>query len=135
MNIFDVHVNRAPCNGTVTKMEYRPGKFLNASLDKAGTDNERQSYRIETMAGRELVVVQMAGLIARRILCFVELGDDVRAGERIGMIRFGSRVDVYLPPGVVPMVCEGQRAFAGETVFADVGGPKGKKGPRAGAIR
>ncbi|MEC9267889.1 MAG: phosphatidylserine decarboxylase [Pseudomonadota bacterium] len=135
MNVFDVHVNRAPVDGTITKMEYRPGKFLNASLDKASSDNERQSFRIEVEGGKELAVVQIAGLVARRILADVETGDDVKAGQRIGMIRFGSRVDVYLPPNVVPMAVEGQRAIAGETVLADMGGPKGKEGPRDGAIR
>lgn len=135
MNVFDVHVNRAPIAGTITKMEYRPGKFLNASLDKASTDNERQAFRIETDGGKELAVVQIAGLVARRIIGFSETGDDVRTGERIGMIRFGSRVDVYLPPNVVPLVCEGQRAIAGETVLADLGGHRGKEGPREGEIR
>lgn len=135
MNVFDVHVNRAPTDGTIAKMEYRPGKFLNASLDKASSDNERQSFRIETPSGKELAVVQIAGLVARRIIAFSETGDDVDAGQRIGMIRFGSRVDVYLPPNVVPLVCEGQRALAGETVLADLGGPKGKEGPREGVVR
>ena len=135
MNVFDVHVNRSPVDGTITKMDYRPGKFLNASLDKASVDNERQSYRIETPTNKELAVIQIAGLVARRILADVETGDDVQAGQRIGMIRFGSRVDVYLPPNVVPMVCEGQRAVAGETVLADMGGVKGKEGVREGAIR
>jgi phosphatidylserine decarboxylase len=135
MNVFDVHVNRAPIGGTITKMEYRPGKFLNASLDKASTDNERQSYRIETPQGKELAMVQIAGLVARRILSDVEPGDDVDTGERVGMIRFGSRVDVYLPPNVAPMVAEGQRMLAGETVIADLGGHKGKEGPRKGVVR
>lgn len=132
MNVFDVHVNRSPVDGTITKMEYRPGKFLNASLDKASTDNERQSFRIEATNGKELGVVQIAGLVARRIIADSEPGDDVHAGERIGMIRFGSRVDVYLPPNVTPMAVEGQRAVAGETVIADMGGHRGKEGPRDG---
>lgn len=132
MNVFDVHVNRSPVDGTITKMEYRPGKFLNASLDKASTDNERQSFRIEATNGKELGVVQIAGLVARRIIADSEPGDDVQAGERIGMIRFGSRVDVYLPPNVAPMAVVGQRAVAGETVIADMGGHKGKEGPREG---
>lgn len=133
MNVFNVHVNRAPVNGTIRKMEYRPGKFLNASLDKASVDNERQSFQIEATNGKELAVVQIAGLVARRILGDVEPGDDVSVGQRIGMIRFGSRVDVYLPPNVVPMVCEGQLAVAGETVIADMGSSsKGKEGPREG---
>ncbi|MEQ8441958.1 MAG: phosphatidylserine decarboxylase [Alphaproteobacteria bacterium] len=135
MNVFDVHVNRAPTDGVIRKMEYRPGKFVNASLDKASVDNERQSFRIEAANGKELAVVQIAGLVARRILADVETGDDVLAGQRIGMIRFGSRVDVYLPPNVVPLVAVGQRAVAGETVIADLGGPKGKEPPREGAIR
>lgn len=135
MNVFDVHVNRAPIGGTITKMEYRPGKFLNASLDKASTDNERQSYRIETPQGKEIAMVQIAGLVARRILSDVEPGDDVETGERVGMIRFGSRVDIYLPPNVTPMAVEGQRMLAGETVIADLGGQRGKEGPRAGAVR
>jgi phosphatidylserine decarboxylase len=136
MNVFDVHVNRAPIDGTILKMDYRPGKFLNASLDKASTDNERLSYRIETPAEKEIAMVQIAGLVARRIVPDVEQGDDVRAGERVGMIRFGSRVDVYLPRGTSVLVCEGQRAVAGETVLADLGGgPKGKEGLRRGEVR
>jgi phosphatidylserine decarboxylase len=135
MNVFDVHVNRAPVDATITKMEYRPGRFLNASLDKASVHNERQSYRLETESGKELAMVQIAGLVARRILCDVEPGDSVAAGQRVGMIRFGSRVDVYLPPNISPMVCTGQRAIAGETVIADLGGQRGKEGPREGAIR
>lgn len=135
MNVFDVHVNRAPVDGTITKMAYRPGKFLNASLDKASVDNERQSYRFEALNGKELAAVQIAGLVARRIISETETGDDVQAGERIGMIRFGSRVDVYMPPNVVPMVCEGQRCIAGETVLADMGGQRGKEGVRTGAVR
>lgn len=135
MNVFDVHVNRTPVDGVIRKMEYRPGKFLNASLDKASADNERQSFRIEATNGKELAVVQIAGLVARRILGDVEPGDEVQVGQRIGMIRFGSRVDVYLPPNVVPLVCVGQRAVAGETVLADMGGSKGKEPPREGAIR
>jgi len=134
MNVFDVHVNRAPVDGTITKMDYRPGKFLNASLDKASTDNERQSYRIETGDGKELAMIQIAGLVARRILSDVETGDTVKAGQRVGMIRFGSRVDIYLPPDILPLVCVGQRAVAGETVLADMGGGKIKK-PREGAVR
>lgn len=136
MNVFDVHVNRSPIDGTILKMHYRPGKFLNASLDKASADNERQSFRIETTGGKELAVVQIAGLVARRILADVEQGDDVQAGERIGMIRFGSRVDVYLPVGTSVLVCEGQRAVAGETVLADLGGGgRGKEKKRKGEVR
>ena len=136
MNVFDVHVNRAPIDGTVLKMDYRPGKFLNASLDKASTDNERLAYRIEAPNEKELAMVQIAGLVARRILAEVDEGDDIKAGQRIGMIRFGSRVDIYLPRGTSVLVCEGQRAVAGETVFADLGGgPKGREKRRKGEVR
>lgn len=136
MNVFDVHVNRAPIDGTILKMDYRPGKFLNASLDKASTDNERLGYRIEAAGEKELAMVQIAGLVARRIVSDVQQGDDIRTGERIGMIRFGSRVDVYLPRGTSVLVCEGQRAVAGETVLADLGGgPRTKEKVRKGEIR
>ncbi len=121
MNVFDVHVNRAPADATVAAVAYHPGKFLNASLDKASLDNERNSLRLALADGRDLAVVQIAGLIARRIRCYVRRDQAVRAGERFGMIRFGSRVDVYLPPGVPALVCVGQRAVAGETVLADLG--------------
>lgn len=119
MNVFDVHINRAPTDVTVKQMEYVPGKFINASLDKASKDNERQIYLLSLPDGRDIIMVQIAGLVARRILRWVNPGDSVKTGQRIGMIRFGSRVDVYLPDGVNPMVCEGQRMFAGETVLAD----------------
>jgi phosphatidylserine decarboxylase len=119
MNVFDVHVNRAPVTGTVAKIAYHPGKFYNASLDKASTDNERQSILIRTDDGEEVGLVQIAGLVARRIVRGVEDGRRVLAGERVGMIRFGSRCDVYLPDGLSPLVVVGQRAIAGETVFAD----------------
>ncbi len=135
MNVFDVHVNRMPCDASVVSMSYRPGKFVNADLDKASTDNERQSIRIESVNGKEIAVVQIAGLVALRILCDIEPGDELRAGERFGMIRFGSRVDVYLPRTVHPMVCIGQRMIAGETVMADLGGHRGKEGARKGEIR
>lgn len=120
MNVFNVHVNRIPVDGTINRLSYRPGKFFNASLDKASVDNERQAVRMVTDDGFEIAFVQIAGLIARRILC--ELANDqiVRAGERFGLIRFGSRVDVYLPKGVEPMVCVGQASVAGETVLADL---------------
>lgn len=120
LNIFDVHVNRAAIDGTVGKLVYRPGKFFNASLDKASKDNERQAVRLDTTDGRHLGMVQIAGLVARRIICELELGQQVRAGERFGLIRFGSRADIYLPPGVVPLVAVGQRTLAGETVIADL---------------
>lgn len=120
MNVFNVHVNRIPCDGTVTAASYRPGKFVNASLDKASEFNERQSLRISLADGRDLACVQIAGLIARRIRCDVGNGDAVQAGQRFGLIRFGSRLDIYLPDGVAPMVALGQRTIAGETVIADL---------------
>lgn len=121
MNVFDVHVNRVPADGAITGLHYRPGKFLNASLDKASEDNERQAVSMRTEGGKELAFVQIAGLVARRIVCDLLEGQEVRAGERFGMIRFGSRLDVYLDEGVAPLVCVGQRAVAGETVLADEG--------------
>lgn len=129
MSVFNVHVNRAPAEGTIGKAVYVPGKFLNASLDKASKDNERQLLTIKTAGGREIVVVQIAGLIARRILCFAKTGDKYKAGERFGLIRFGSRLDVYLPAGVEPLVCVGQTMVAGETVMANLSsGAKAVKG-------
>ncbi len=119
LNIFDVHVNRAPVAGRITRLAYHPGRFFNAALDKASEDNERQSFRIETAQGDRYGLVQIAGLIARRIVGFVQEGDPIEAGQRVGLIRFGSRCDVYLPDGVVPLVAPGQRAVAGETVLAD----------------
>ncbi|MGO4740848.1 phosphatidylserine decarboxylase [Bosea sp. 2KB_26] len=119
MNVFDCHVNRAPVSGRIIKMAYTPGLFLNAELDKASEDNERNALAIETPAGT-VGVVQIAGLIARRIVPFVKEGDSIATGERFGLIRFGSRVDVYLPTSVIPLVGEGQTAIAGETVLADV---------------
>ena len=118
MSVFDVHVNRAPMNGRIAKIAYRPGLFINADLDKASEDNERNGLVIDTSAGR-IGVVQIAGLIARRIVCFVSQGDSVDAGERFGLIRFGSRVDVYLPHGARVLVATGMRAIAGETILAD----------------
>lgn len=119
LNVFDVHVNRMPVSGKVTALHYHPGKFFNASLDKASVHNERQSVLIETKEGVKVVCVQIAGLIARRIVCDLEEGDEVKGGERYGIIRFGSRADVYLPRKTVPLVCVGQRAIGGETVFAN----------------
>ena len=130
MSVFDVHVNRAPIAGRITKIAYRPGIFLNADLDKASEDNERNGLVIDTSEGR-IGVVQIAGLIARRIVCFVSQGDNVDAGERIGLIRFGSRVDVYLPPGRGALVCVGQRAVGGETVFADFTSDEAEREARA----
>lgn len=121
MNVFDVHVNRAPADGTIRKVAYHPGKFFNAALDKASEDNERMSIAMEAADGRTLAFVQIAGLVARRIKCWAEDGQSVVAGERYGLIRFGSRVDVYLPDGVEPLAIAGQRALAGETVLADMG--------------
>lgn len=121
MSVFNCHVNRAPVPGAVTAVAYRPGKFLNASLDKASADNERNSLCIRMADGRDLAVVQIAGLVARRIVCFVKPGAALDAGERFGLIRFGSRLDVYLPEGVEPLVRIGQTMVAGETVLADLG--------------
>jgi phosphatidylserine decarboxylase len=121
MSVFDVHINRSPVTGRVRKMAYVPGKFLNADLDKASEENERQHFLIETSGGELIGVTQIAGLIARRILTFVQTGDAVEAGQRIGMIRFGSRVDVYLPQGTGAQVLLGQRAIAGETLLAQIG--------------
>lgn len=120
MSVFDCHVNRTPVAGTVTAVDYRPGKFLNAALDKASEENERNGVALSLADGRELAVVQIAGLVARRILCTVKPGDALATGERFGMIRFGSRLDVYLPDAVAPFVVVGQRAVAGETVLADL---------------
>lgn len=121
MNVFDCHVNRAPVPGRIAKIAYTPGLFLNAELDKASDDNERNALAIETTSG-VVGVVQIAGLIARRIVPFVKEGDTLATGERFGLIRFGSRVDVYLPAHIVPLVGEGQTAIAGETVLADMAG-------------
>lgn len=118
MNVFDCHVNRSPVAGRIARIAYTPGLFLNAELDKASEDNERNALAIETASGM-VGVVQIAGLVARRIVPFVKAGDHLAAGERFGLIRFGSRVDVYLPVGVTPLVSEGQTAIAGETVLAD----------------
>jgi phosphatidylserine decarboxylase len=120
MSVFDCHVNRSPVSGRVERIAYTPGKFLNADLDKASEDNERNALVVASEAGR-VGVVQIAGLIARRILCWTKEGQEMAAGERIGMIRFGSRVDVYLPSGTVPLVAEGQTSLAGETVIAEIG--------------
>jgi phosphatidylserine decarboxylase len=127
MSVFDVHITRSPSDGRVRKLAYVPGKFLNADLDKASEDNERQHFLIEG-DGFSIGVTQIAGLIARRILTFVQEGDAVQAGQRIGMIRFGSRVDVYLPAGTGPRVLLGQRALAGETVLAEIGVEAGLSG-------
>ena len=118
---MDVHVNRVPVGGTITRVAYRHGKFVNASLDKASEHNERNALTIRLADGRMVAVVQIAGLIARRIVCQAREGDGVRTGERFGLIRFGSRTDVYLPDGVTPLVVEGQTMIGGETLIADLG--------------
>jgi len=121
LSVLDVHVNRAPADGTVTRIAYRHGRFLNASLDKASEENERNALALRLADGREIAVVQIAGLIARRIVCSVREGDALRAGERFGIIRFGSRTDLYLPEGVRPLVAVGQTMIGGETVIAELG--------------
>lgn len=118
MNVFSVHVNRSPITGTVRDIAYHPGKFFNAAWDKAATDNERCAYRIEGRDGKSWTMVQIAGLIARRIVCRVDEGDTLTRGERYGMIRFGSRVDLYLPDGYCATVNVGEQVFAGQTIVA-----------------
>lgn len=120
MSVFNCHVNRLPAEGTITKVAYHEGKFLNASLDKASVDNERNGIAVEMADGRRYGVVQIAGLVARRILCWSKEGQRLQTGERFGLIRFGSRLDIYLPEGVQPQVCIGQTMIAGETVIADL---------------
>jgi phosphatidylserine decarboxylase len=132
MNVFNCHVNRAPIAGLIEKIAYRPGKFLNASLDKASVDNERNGLTIRMEDGRAIGVVQIAGLVARRIVCEVKEGQAINTGERFGMIRFGSRLDIYLPEGVSPLVAVGQSTIAGETVLADL---TSEESPRTGAVR
>lgn len=132
MNVFDVHVNRAPSAGKITKMTYVPGLFVNAELDKASEDNERLALTIELPGGKKLGVVQIAGLVARRIVPFVKEGEPLGVGERFGLIRFGSRVDVYLPPGQNALVAIGQRAIAGETVLADLNSDETERTAREG---
>lgn len=119
LSVFDVHINRAPVSGKIRKIVYTPGLFLNADLDKASKDNERNSLVIESSSGA-IGCVQIAGLIARRILCFVKQGEDITAGARFGLIRFGSRTDVYVPLGAQALVTEGQTAIGGETVLVDM---------------
>ena len=122
LSVLNVHVNRIPADGTVTRIAYRHGTFVNASLDKASEANERNAIALRLTDGREIAVVQIAGLIARRIVCDLREGDAVRAGQRFGMIRFGSRTDLYLPEGVRPAVAIGQTMIGGETVIAELGG-------------
>jgi phosphatidylserine decarboxylase len=119
--VFDVHINRSPIAGTITRVVYIAGKFLNASLDKASEENERQHILVAGPDGTMVGFTQIAGLVARRIMPFIKQGDMVAAGQRVGLIRFGSRVDVYLPAGAAPKVALGQRAVAGETVLARLG--------------
>ncbi len=120
LSILNVHVNRVPVDGTVTRVAYRHGAFVNASLDKASDANERNAIALRLHDGREIAVVQIAGLVARRILCSIREGDAVHAGARFGMIRFGSRTDLYLPEGVRPVIAEGQTMIGGETVIAEL---------------
>jgi phosphatidylserine decarboxylase len=120
LSLINVHVNRVPADGTVTRIAYRHGSFANAGSERAGEANERNAIAIRLPDGREIAVVQIAGLLARRILCDLREGDAVRAGERFGIIRFGSRTDLYLPEGVRPLIAEGQTMIGGETVIADL---------------
>ena len=120
LSVLDVHVNRIPVEGRITRIAYRAGAFVNAALDKASDDNERNALALRTPAGHDLAVVQIAGLIARRIVCTVREGQELGTGERFGIIRFGSRTDLYLPPGVHPLVAVGQTTIGGETVIAEL---------------
>lgn len=124
LSVFNVHVNRVPATGKILSLHYHPGKFFNASLDKASVDNERQSVLMEATDGTKIAFIQIAGLIARRIVCDLEEGAEVSAGERYGIIRFGSRMDVYLPKTMVPLVAEGQTMIGGETILADLSSKK-----------
>jgi phosphatidylserine decarboxylase len=137
LSVLDVHVNRMPADGTVTRIAYRHGKFLSANLDKSSEENERNALAIRLPDGREIAVVQIAGLIARRILCHVKEGDRVQAGGRFGIIRFGSRTDIYLPVGVLPLVAEGQTMIGGESVIAELSGeiePESETTPEPAAV-
>lgn len=120
MSVFNVHVNRAPASGKILKLAYIKGKFFNATLDKASKDNERQLLAMRTESGKEIAFVQIAGLVARRIICYAKEGQQYQAGERFGHIRFGSRLDVYLPTDIEPQVCIGQTMVAGETILANM---------------
>ncbi|MBV8913764.1 MAG: phosphatidylserine decarboxylase [Acetobacteraceae bacterium] len=121
LSVLDVHINRMPADGTVTRIAYRHGAFVSAALDKASESNERNALAVRMSDGRDIAIVQIAGLVARRIVCHVREGDPVRAGSRFGLIRFGSRTDLYLPEGVTPLVTEGQYMIGGETVIAELG--------------
>ncbi len=131
MSVFDCHVNRSPVSGRITKIAYKAGLFVNADLDKASEDNERNGFVIETADG-PIGVVQIAGLIARRIVCFAKQGESVGAGDRLGLIRFGSRVDVYLPQNATPLLGLGAQAVAGETILADLRASEGPRNYRNG---
>ena len=120
LSVFDVHINRTPCAGTVDVVAYRPGKYLNAAADKASEDNERMAIALRRADGRTIGCVQIAGWVARRIVCYIKPGQAVQAGERFGHIRFGSRTDLYLPPGARLLVAAGQRMIGGETVMAEL---------------
>jgi phosphatidylserine decarboxylase len=120
LSVFDVHINRTPCAGTVDVVSYRPGKYLNAAADKASEDNERMAIALKRADGRIIGCVQIAGWVARRIVCYIRPGQVVQAGERFGHIRFGSRTDLYLPPGARLLVAAGQRMIGGETVIAEL---------------
>lgn len=122
LSVFDVHVNRIPVNGTIKALHYHPGQFISATLDKSSELNERQSVLIESKSGHDIALVQIAGLIARRIVCDLDEKQTVAAGERYGIIRFGSRVDIYLPKGVKPLVSLGQYMIGGETIIANLAG-------------
>ena len=128
MSVFDVHINRSPIAGTIRKIAYVPGKFLNADLDKASEDNERQHFLVAGDNGAMIGFTQIAGLVARRIMAFVKEGDTVAAGERIGLIRFGSRVDVFLPAGTASQILLGQRTIAGETILGVIGDATERRG-------
>ncbi len=128
LNVFNVHVNRVPAGGTIKKLYYHPGKFFNASLDKASEFNERQEVLMVMNNGKEVAFSQIAGLIARRIVCSLEEGQVVESGERFGIIRFGSRMDVYLPKGVSPLVSVGQTMIGGESIIADLDAKEGRLG-------
>ncbi len=122
LNVFNVHVNRVPFGGTIVRQVYRPGKFFNAALDKASEENERHAVHLRSDDGQDIIFVQIAGLVARRIVCYLTDGQQVRTGERFGLIRFGSRTDIYLPEGIQPLVAVGQNMVGGETIIADLNG-------------
>jgi phosphatidylserine decarboxylase len=128
LNVFNVHVNRSPASGVIKKLYYHPGKFFNASLDKASEFNERQEVLMVMDNGQEIAFTQIAGLIARRIVCDLDEKQPIKAGERFGIIRFGSRMDVYLPKGVEPLVAVGQTMIGGESIIADFSAKEGRQG-------